>query len=87
MHILDQTAQTEVHAENQLPRYPRSGLKVPVGGGGGGGGWWYTKYSDQHRPRVELNNIFLHISSSYANILGETNFQPQKIPEVGQKQL
>ena len=36
LHNLDQTPQTEVHAENQLPRYPRSGLKVPVGGGGGG---------------------------------------------------
>ena len=36
LHILDRTPQTEVHAENQLPRYPRSGLKVCVGGGG----WW-----------------------------------------------
>ena len=36
LHILDRTPQTEVHAENQLPRYPGSGLKVPDGGGGGG---------------------------------------------------
>ena len=36
LQILDQTPQPEVHAENQLPRYPGSGLKVPVGGGGGG---------------------------------------------------
>ena len=35
LHILDRTPQTEVHAENQLPRYPRSALKVCVGGGGG----------------------------------------------------
>ena len=28
----------------------------------------------------------MDISSSYAKILGETNFQPGKIPEVGQKQ-
>ena len=27
----------------------------------------------------------MHISSSYAKILGETNFQPREIPEVGQK--
>ena len=35
-HILVRTPQTEVDAENKLPRYPRSGLKVCVGGGG----WW-----------------------------------------------
>ena len=28
----------------------------------------------------------MHISSSYAKILGETNFQPPEILEVGQKQ-
>ena len=37
LHILDRTPQTEVHAENQLPRYPRSALKVCVGGG-----WWWV---------------------------------------------
>ena len=37
LHILDRTPQTELHAENQLPRYPRSALKVPVGGG-----WWWV---------------------------------------------
>ena len=57
LHILDRTPPTEVHAENQLPRYPRSGLKVCGGGGGGGGGGGYkTKISEQHRPRVELIN-------------------------------
>ena len=30
LNILDRTPQTEVYAENQLPRYPRSGLKVPL---------------------------------------------------------
>ena len=39
LHILDRTPQTEVHAENQLPRYPRSGLKVCVGWWVGGGLW------------------------------------------------
>ena len=85
LHILHETAQTEVHAENQRPRFPGSdsndlgradgqtyigsyreapplntslgsGLKVCGGGGGGG---CKTKYSDQHRPRVELNNLLL----------------------------
>ena len=27
----------------------------------------------------------MHISSSYAKILGETNFQPRKIPQSGSK--
>ena len=35
LHILDRTLQTEVHAENQLPRYPKSGIKVCGGGSGG----------------------------------------------------
>ena len=30
--------------------------------------------------------VFLHISSIYAKILGETNFQPRDFPEVGQRQ-
>ena len=29
LQILIQIPQTEVHTENQLPSYPRSGLKVP----------------------------------------------------------
>ena len=29
--------------------------------------------------------FFLHIPSSYANILGETNFQSREIPESGSK--
>ena len=28
--------------------------------------------------KLKLPNFFLHISSSYAKILGETNFQPQE---------
>ena len=28
---------------------------------------------------------FLHISSGYAKILGETNFQPREFPRIGSK--
>ena len=32
-----------------------------------------------------LKKYFLHIYSSYAKILGETNFQPREIPRSGSK--
>ena len=38
------------------------------------------------RRKTQLQ-FFLHISSSYAKILGETNIQPLEIPKVGQKQM
>ena len=39
------------------------------------------------RKKIEMTkkNIFLHISSSYTKILGETNFQPREFPRSGSK--
>ena len=33
-----------------------------------------------------MKYFFLHMTSSYAKILGETDFQPREFPEVGEKQ-
>ena len=36
-------------------------------------------------PSTHYLRIFLYISSSYANMLGETNFQPREFPRNGSK--
>ena len=33
--------------------------------------------------KIKITKFFLHISSSYAKIWGETNFQPREIPRSG----
>ena len=35
--------------------------------------------------KIKINLFFLHISSSYVKILGETNFQPLEVPRSGSK--
>ena len=45
-----------------------------------------VQWFDSQQKITSKKYIFLHISSSYAKILGETNFQPGRLPEVGKKQ-
>ena len=40
----------------------------------------------EEKMRENYNKFFLHVSSSYAKILGETNVQRRRFPKVGQKQ-
>ena len=45
-----------------------------------------TKISFSYKNKNYLKTIFFfHISSSYAKILGETNFHAQEIPRSGSK--
>ena len=45
-----------------------------------------TKYSRESKNKNYLKKyFFLHISSSYAKILGETNFRTREIPRSGSK--
>ena len=41
------------------------------------------RHCEKTLEKLPKINIFLHISSSYAKILGETNFQAREIPRSG----
>ena len=45
----------------------------------------YEKKTFFFRKKNKNTIFFLHISSSYAKILGETNFQPRELPRSGSK--
>ena len=37
------------------------------------------------RKKIKIAPFFLHVSSSYAKVLGETNFHTREIPRSGSK--
>ena len=45
---------------------------------------WHGRMKEQNWV-INTPKYFLHISSSYAKILGETNFQPREFPRSGSK--
>ena len=57
------------------------------GTAGGPGGRDRTLAVQFFRKKIKITkkNILLHISSSYAKILGETNFHAQEFPGSGSK--
>ena len=67
--------------------------KCPNTQGTRGGPVGHDRMLDVKRIKYSQKSIFcffkikitLHISASYAKILGETNFQPREIPRIGSK--